>query len=330
MRLADFAEIFVILPATADILAKMAHGLADDLLSTTYVASYCPVLAVIAMNTKMYQHPATRANMEILQRRGVHLLHPERGYLACGVEDVGRLPGRERIMEKIARILGAGHALAGKTVLVTAGPTREAIDPVRYLSNPSSGRMGFALARAAVRMGAERVHLVTGPTELETPLEVARHDVISASQMFEAVKPLAPSADLILAAAAVSDFTPVEPSAQKLKKSALGKKITLNLKQTPDILDWVSKNRKPGAVVVGFALETEKALEGARKKLEEKGLDFIVVNNPLEEGSGFAEETNRVDVLDSGGGSIELPLMDKDELAGRLLQLVCAKLEKQS
>jgi len=321
VRLAEFAQILVILPATANFLAKMAHGLADDLLSTTYVACDCPVLVVPAMNTKMYDHPATRDNMEILERRGVHFLHPESGYLACGTEGAGRLPGLDRIVEKIALILGASDKLSGKRVLVTAGPTREALDPVRYLTNRSSGKMGFACARAAVRMGAEEVFLVAGPTELVTPLGVRRIDVESAREMFEAVRPLLGEVDLVVAAAAVSDFTPLDKSAHKIKKSLPDQEITLKLKAAPDILAYASKNRKTGAVVLGFAVETENEAEQALRKLRKKGLDFIVVNNPTEEGAGFAVDTNRVFILDAGGKRTELPLLDKGELAGRLLEL---------
>jgi phosphopantothenoylcysteine decarboxylase / phosphopantothenate---cysteine ligase len=327
VRLADFAEILVILPATADILAKMAHGLADDLLSTAYVASDCPVLAVVAMNTRMYEHPATRDNLYLLEKRGVQLLHPETGHLACGAEGVGRLPGRDRIIEKIVQILGGSNRLAGRKVLVTAGPTREALDPVRFLTNRSTGRMGFAVARAAVRMGAAEVHLVSGPSELATPLGVDRHDVVSALEMFESVKSLAGSVDLTVMTAAVSDYTLPVPSLSKIKKSDREQGLTLCLAQTPDILAFASQNRKRGAVVVGFAVETEKEVESAEKKLKRKGLDLIAVNNPLEEGAGFGFDTNRVTVIDAAGRRTDLPLMEKDEVAERLLEMAAEKLE---
>ncbi len=325
IRLAEFAEIFVILPATANILAKMAHGLADDLLSTTYIACKCPVLAAAAMETRMYNHPATQANLKLLEKRGVHVLHPETGYLASGKKGVGRMPGRDRIIERIALVLGVNSYLAGKTVLVTAGPTREALDPVRCLTNPSTGKMGFAIARAAVRMGAQDVHLVTGPTELDTPFGVKRHDVVSAADMLKAVKPLAGKVDLVVAAAAVSDFAPEKVSKSKLKKSAQGEKITLPLAQTPDILAFASKNRKKGAVVVGFAVETGKEIRNAMEKLQKKALDYIVVNNPRNQGAAFGGETNRAVILDSAGNRVELPLISKDELAERLLELVSGK-----
>ena len=325
LRLAEFAEIFVIVPATANILAKMAQGLADDLLSTCFLAAGCPVLAAPAMETKMYLNPATQANIALLESRGVRILHPESGHLASGAEGVGRLPDRERIIEKIVSILGAGDCLKGKTVLVTAGPTREALDPVRYLSNHSSGRMGFALARAAVRLGAKKVHLVSGPTALPTPLGVSRHDITTAAEMLAAVLPLAGKSDLVLAAAAVSDFAPETYAPQKLKKGAV--KNSLKLVRTPDILEYISKNRKPGAVVFGFALETENEIEHGREKLHRKALDFIAINNPLRKGAGFGGETNRVAVLDSAGGQTDLPLMSKEDLAGRLLELAAGAMK---
>ncbi len=321
VRLADFAELLVIVPATANILAKMAHGIADDLLSTSYISCDCPTLAVVAMNTRMYEHPATRENLELLERRGVHLLHPESGYLACGTEGKGRLPDRERIMEKIAQLLGASDTLAGLNVLVTAGPTREALDPVRYITNPSSGRMGFALARAAVRLGAARVELVSGPVELDTPPGVERTDIVSAEELFAAVQARAPQADLVVMAAAVGDWTPSEPQAHKIKKSSPDAELTLHLRQSPDSLAWAAAHRKPGATVVGFAVETQSEAANALDKLRRKGLDLIVVNNPLEAGAGFGVQTNRVTVLDAAGGKTELPLLDKAEVAVRVLEL---------
>ena len=327
VRLAEFAEILVITPATANCLAKLAHGIADDLLTTTYLACECPVLGVVAMNTSMYEHPATRANIAALEARGVHLMHPESGRLACGTEGVGRLPDRERIMEKISSILGGSSRLAGRKVLVTAGPTREALDPVRYLTNSSSGKMGFAVASAAVRMGADEVRLVTGPSDLPTPSGVIRQDVVSANQMFRAVKSLLASSDLLVMTAAVSDFTPRAPSRSKIKKDK-SSGLTLELKKTPDILAHCSKNRKPGAIVAGFALETDNDLEQALIKLRRKKLDYIVVNNALEAGSGPGSDTNRVTVLSSDGSRLEWPLLEKHQVAERLLELIARRLEK--
>ena len=327
VRLAEFAEIFVITPATANCLAKMAHGIADDLLSTAYLACECPVLAVVAMNAKMYEHPATRANLAVLKDQGVYLMHPEIGHLACGTEGVGRLPDRERIVEKIAFILSGSNKLAGRTVLVTAGPTREALDPIRYLTNSSTGKMGFAIAATAVRLGADKVHLVSGSSQLPTPLGVIRHDVVSASHMYQAMKRLLPLSDLLVMAAAVGDFTPRTPSLTKIKKDK-SSGLTLELKKTPDILAYCSKNRKPGSLVVGFALETENDLDLAALKLRRKKLDYIVFNNALESGSGPGADTNRVTILSADGSQLELPELDKLEVAETLLELIAQRFNK--
>lgn len=324
VRLADWAEILVITPASANILAKMAHGIADDLLSTTCLACDCPVLAVAAMNTIMYEHPATQANLATLEHRGVHLMHSERGHLACGSEGIGRMPGRRRIMEKITLILGASTKLAGRRVLVTAGPTHEHLDPVRYLTNASSGKMGFAIARTAVRMGAGDVHLVAGPCSLPTPLGVSRHDVTTASQMHETVDSLLSDSDLIIMSAAVADFSPLEASREKIKKEKR-ESLTLDLKPNRDILAHASKKRKPGSVIAGFALETENDIENATEKLRRKNLDYIVVNNALEKNSGPDADTNRVTILSAGGDHLDLPLLEKNQVAERLLELVAEK-----
>ncbi|MBW7996700.1 MAG: bifunctional phosphopantothenoylcysteine decarboxylase/phosphopantothenate--cysteine ligase CoaBC [Candidatus Glassbacteria bacterium] len=329
LRLAEFAELLVVAPATADILARMAHGLADDLLSTTLLSCPAPVLVAPAMESRMWNHPATRANLELLAERGVHVLPPETGRLASGATGAGRLPGREVLVEAIAGVLGAGDLLAGKTVLVTAGPTREMLDPVRFISNPSSGRMGFALARAARRQGAKRVQLVTGPVALTTPLGVERHDVTGAEQMLEAVESVAAQADLIFAAAAVGDFTPAQAQQQKIKKEDAGELI-LKLERTPDVLAWLSANRKKGAVVVGFAVETEREEEHALAKLEKKALDLVVLNNPSHAGAGFAGDTNKAVALGPGGLRQEYALMSKDELADKLIELAVIQTKEKN
>jgi phosphopantothenoylcysteine decarboxylase / phosphopantothenate---cysteine ligase len=321
VRLAEFAELLVIAPATANIMAKMAHGIADDLLSTTCLSCPAPVLVAPAMETRMWEHPATQANLELLQSRGVNFVAPQAGRLASGARGAGRLPERELLVRHIANLLGASSILAGKTVLVTAGPTREKIDPVRYISNPSSGRMGFALAAAAARQGADKVYLVSGPVSLPTPPGVERIDIDSADQLLDAVKKLASVADLSFAAAAVGDYAPREASQQKIKKDN-SEELILKLQRTPDVLAWLSSNRKRGAVVVGFAVETEREQEHALAKLERKGLDLVVLNNPTQAGAGFEVETNRVTVLGPKGFKRELALMSKDELADRLMELV--------
>ncbi len=320
VRLAEFAELLVIAPATANTLAKMAHGIADDLLSTTCLSCPAPVLVAPAMEARMWRHPATRANIELLQSRGVHLVPPAAGRLASGASGEGRLPDREVLVSHIAALLGGGSLLSGKTVLVTAGPTRERIDPVRFISNPSSGRMGFALAAAAARQGARKVYLVSGPVTLPTPPGVERIDIADADQLLREVQALAGRADLVLAAAAVGDYAPREASRHKLKKEN-SEELILKLRRTPDVLAWLSSNRKKDAVVVGFAVETEREEEHARAKLERKGLDLVVLNNPTQPGAGFGVETNKVTVLGPGGFKRELALMSKDELADRLLEL---------
>ncbi len=321
VRLAEFAELLVIAPATANIMAKMAHGIADDLLSTTCLSCPAPVLVAPAMETRMWEHPATRTNLELLKSRGVHVVAPEFGRLASGASGAGRLPEREVLVAHIANLLGAGNYLAGKTVLVTAGPTRERIDPVRFISNPSSGRMGFALAAAAARQGAEKVYLVTGPVALPTPPGVERINISGADQMLEAVKKLAAQSDLVFAAAAVGDYAPRQVSPHKIKKED-NEELILKLVRTPDVLAWLSSNRRQGATVVGFAVETEREEEHARAKLERKGLDLIVLNNPVQAGAGFEVETNKVTVLGPEGFKRDLALMSKDELADRLIELV--------
>jgi phosphopantothenoylcysteine decarboxylase/phosphopantothenate--cysteine ligase len=323
VRLAEFAELLLIAPASANVLAKMSHGLADDLLSTTCLSCPAPVLVAPAMETRMWEHPATRENIATLKNRGVHVLEPDSGRLASGALGAGRLPERDVIIEQAAWILGGGKLLSGKTVLVTAGPTRELLDPVRFISNPASGRMGFALARAAARQGAKKVHLVTGPVALPTPLGVVRHDVTGAEEMLKIAKALSPGADLVLAAAAVGDFSAGKAAPQKIKKG--GGKLKLELERTSDILAWLSKHRRKGATVVGFAVETEKETEHARSKLEAKGLDLIVLNNPTQPGAGFETETNKVTVLGPKGFQQDLPLMPKEELADKLIEIATGK-----
>jgi phosphopantothenoylcysteine decarboxylase/phosphopantothenate--cysteine ligase len=275
------------------------------------------------METRMWEHPATQENITTLKSRGVHVLEPDSGRLASGAAGTGRLPEREVIIEQTARVLGSGELLSGKTVLITAGPTREMLDPVRFISNPASGKMGFALARAAVRQGAKNVHLVTGPVTLRTPLGVERHDIAGAEQMLKAAQSIAAKADLVLASAAVGDFAAGKIAANKIKKK--DGKLKLEFERTPDILAWLSSHRRKGAKVVGFAVETEKETEHARSKLEAKGLDMIVLNNPTQPGAGFETETNKVTVLGPKGFQQDFPLQSKEELADRLIELAMGK-----
>ncbi len=318
IRLAREAEAVVVAPATADFLARAAHGRADDLLTATLLATTAPVLLVPAMNDRMWAHPQTRNNAAHLGTIGYRLLEPEEGMLAAGEgSGPGRMPEPETIFAHVARLLEA-PTLAGKRVLVTAGPTREPIDPVRFLSNRSSGRMGVAIARAAWRRGAD-VTLVAGPLEVSPPVGVRVRDVETTAQMAEAVCAELPSADALVMAAAPADFRAAEPATSKIKKGEAPP--TIALAATPDILRETRAARRRGAVIVGFALETDDALGNARAKLEGKGLDLVVLNRANEPGAGFGVGTNRVTLV-SKSNADELPLLSKDEVAERLLDRI--------
>lgn len=320
ITLAREADLVVVAPATANVLAKMAHGMADDLLSTTLLATRSPLLVAPAMNLDMWRHPATRANMDRLRERGVHIVGPESGALACGEEGEGRMSEPARIVEAAMEILGMTGSLAGRRVLVTAGGTREPIDPVRYIGNRSSGKMGYALAAAAKRMGAA-VTLISGPTGLEVPRGVEAIRVEKAAEMRREVTALAPRSDVVVMAAAVADFTPAEMKADKIKKGGRGG-LTLELEPTPDILEYLGRERVPGQVLVGFAAETGELLERAGRKLRDKGVDLIVANDVSARGSGFDSDFNKAALLFADGRVLELDLMPKDELAVRIWQAV--------
>ncbi|ACY46922.1 bifunctional phosphopantothenoylcysteine decarboxylase/phosphopantothenate--cysteine ligase CoaBC [Rhodothermus marinus] len=319
VHLGRWADLAVVAPATAQTLARLAHGFCDTMLAATLLSARCPVLLCPAMDHDMYHHPATQRNLELLRRYGYEILPPEFGELASGLKGDGRLPDPERIAAHVAALLARRHSLAGKHVLVTAGPTREMIDPVRCLTNPSTGTMGFALARAAARRGA-RVTLVTGPTLLPTPPGVTRIDVTSAQEMYEVVLQHADTADFVFMAAAVADYTPVETAPSKLKKEA--DELVLRLRRTPDILAELGRRRRPDQVLVGFAMETDNALENAREKLRRKNLDWIALNRLNEPGAGFGTGTNRLTLLHRSGHLEELPLLPKDEAAEALLDRV--------
>ena len=327
VALARAADAIVVYPATAHLLARAAGGLADDLLTTSLLAATCPVVLAPAMHTEMWQHPATRANADLLQERGVLLVGPADGPLMGGDTGPGRATDPEDVIAAVARALGGAGDLAGRSVVVTAGGTREAIDPVRYLGNRSSGRMGFAVAAAAARRGA-RVTLVAAPTDLPTPPGVDRLDVVSAVDMHEAVLPLADDADVVVKAAAVADFRPAGASDRKLKKA--DGVPTITLEPNPDILaDLGARRRDHGggpAVLVGFAAETHDVEVHARAKLERKGCDLLVVNDVTEQGAGFEHDTNRVVVLAADGARVDVPLATKAEVADRLLDEVVARL----
>ncbi len=322
VSLAKKADLFVIAPATANVLAKMAWGLADDMLTTTLLAARCPKLAAPAMNTGMWDNPATQENLETLRRRGVVLVEPGCGRLACGDEGRGRMAEPEEILEAMEPLL-TPHDLEGRTLLVTAGPTRESLDPVRYLTNHSTGRMGYEIARAARNRGA-KVVLVTGPSGLKPPAGVEVLPVTSAEEMFRAVSSRMAEADLVVKAAAVADYTPAHVSGEKIKKAPGD--LALELRRTTDILGWAGAHKAPDQVVVGFAMETRDLLENARKKLESKKADLIVANSLRTEGAGFGGDTNVVTLI-SPEGARELPLMSKYQVACRVLDEAAALLK---
>jgi phosphopantothenoylcysteine decarboxylase / phosphopantothenate---cysteine ligase len=315
IAVAQRIDALVIAPATANILAKLARGIADDFLTTLYLATTAPVIVAPAMNVNMWDHPATRANVEILRSRGVHIVPPDEGYLACGMTGAGRLAGVEAIAQTVSEILGIRHDLKEETVLITAGPTCEDLDPVRYLTNRSSGKMGYALADAAAWRGA-RVVLVSGPVSLEPPAGIKRISVRSAEEMHRAVLANLSAATFVIMAAAVADYRPVAPQATKIKRGA--GRLTLELEATPDILADVSRS-KGERVLVGFAAETDHVAEHARQKLAAKAADLIVANDVTATGAGFDHETNIVTLYLRNGRELPLPRMSKLEVAYRIL-----------
>ena len=316
IAVAQSIDALLVAPATADVLAKFAQGIASDFLSTLYLATTSPVVVAPAMNVNMWDHPATQANLEILKKCGVRIVEPGTGYLACGMTGPGRLAENEAIVAATLEVLGASQELTGETVLITAGPTREKIDPVRYLTNRSSGRMGYALAEAALRRGA-RVLLVSGPTALTPPgaAEVTR--VESAEEMHQAVLKLLPDATIVIKTAAVSDYRPKSPASQKLKRSG---PVILELEPTIDILAEIARH-KQSQLIVGFAAETQNVLENARKKLASKSLDAIVVNDVSREGVGFDSDRNAVTII-TQHEVVEVPETTKWEVAQRVLDQV--------
>jgi phosphopantothenoylcysteine decarboxylase / phosphopantothenate---cysteine ligase len=319
------ADVAIVYPATAHVLAKLAHGLADDLLTTTLLAARCPLLLAPAMHTEMWEHAATRDNVATLRGRGAQIVGPDDGPLMGGDTGPGRLVDPEVALELLARAVGGRSDLAGRRVVVTAGGTREAIDPVRFLGNRSSGKMGFAVAEQAARRGAE-VHLVAGPVSLPTPHGVIRHDVTTAMEMHDEVLALAADADVVIKAAAVADFRPAKVSTSKLKKAA-GVPV-VELEPNPDILlDLVERrgtSRRP--LIVGFAAETDDVEAQGRAKLERKGADLLAVNDVSGDDAGFGVDTNRMVVLARDGGRVDIPLASKREVADRILDEVVGRL----
>jgi len=318
IAVAQRTDLLLVAPATADVIAKFARGIADDFLTTLHLASTAPVVIAPAMNVNMWNHPATQENLEMLRARGVQVVQPDEGYLACGMTGPGRLAGQDAIVAAVREVLKLKRDLEGETVLVTAGPTFEDIDPVRYITNRSSGKMGYAVAEAAARRGA-RVVLVSGPTALDAPAGVERVSVRTAVEMYQAVRQHFSAATIGIFAAAVADYRPAEPLSQKLKRSK--DSLTLKLEPNPDILAGVAKE-KGARLVVGFAAETDHVAENARKKLSAKNADLVVANDVTAEGAGFDLDTNVVTLLARDGRDLALPKMTKREVAGRILDEV--------
>jgi phosphopantothenoylcysteine decarboxylase/phosphopantothenate--cysteine ligase len=319
IAVAQSIDALVIAPATANVLAKMAHGLADDFLTTLCLATKAPLIVAPAMNVNLWEHAATQKNLEILRERGVKVLNPDEGYLACGMTGAGRLTSIELIAQAVFHTLGLRDDLKDETVVVTAGPTEEPLDVVRYISNRSSGKMGYALAEAAHRRGA-RVVLVSGPTHLEPPSGVMIERVRTADEMAEAVRQHASQASVILMAAAVADFRPAEVHAQKIKKQNGIPQV--KLEPTHDILAEIASGRRADQVVVGFAAETERVAENAAAKLRSKRLDLVVANDVTQDGAGFDVDTNIVTLVSSDGRQVSVPKMSKLDVAHRILDEV--------
>ncbi len=318
ISLAKQADIFMIAPATANVIAKVAHGLADDMLTTTFLACKKPKYIVPAMNTQMYENPITQDNLEICRKYGMHVIEPASGYLACGDTGAGKMPEPETLFEYILQEIAFPKDLAGKKILVTAGPTQEAIDPVRYITNHSTGKMGYAIARAGARRGAE-VTLVSGPVNQTVPLGVTLVPVVSARDMFEAVTSRSAKQDAIIKSAAVADYRPAVVGTEKTKKS--DGDMSIALERTDDILSWLGDHRREGQFLCGFSMETQNMLENSKAKLEKKHVDMIVANNLKTAGAGFGTDTNVVTLITKDGAE-DLEKMSKDQVAHVLLDRI--------
>ncbi len=315
ISLAQRTDLVIIAPATANVCAKLAHGLADDMLTTSVLACKCPKLIAPAMNTNMYKNPVTQDNLDILRRYGWQVIEPASGRLACGAVGAGKLPEPEELVQHILLNLAFDHDLAGKKVLVTAGPTRESLDPVRFISNRSTGKMGYAIAKAAMLRGAQ-VTLISGPTSLPQPPFMDVISVESAEEMFQAVAASADKADFVFMSAAVADYTPESYCDNKIKKT--DGDMAIPLKRTQDILKYLGHHRREGQILCGFSMETENMLENSRKKLESKHVDMICANNLKTEGAGFGVDTNVITLI-TKNALVELPLQSKDAVAHAIL-----------
>lgn len=317
VSLADKADVMLVAPASANIIAKMAHGIADDMLSTTYLAMRCPVIVAPAMNVNMYNNPIVQDNIQTLKHYGKIVIEPAEGYLACGYTGKGKMPEPEDLLEYIIKEVAYEKDLKGKKILVTAGPTREKIDPVRFISNHSTGKMGYAIAKQAMLRGAE-VTLVSGPVNIKKPNFVNIIDVVSAEDMFQAVKANYENQDIIIKTAAVADYTPANYVDEKIKKKDNDSDLSIELQRTTDILNWLGHHKREGQIICGFSMETQNMLENSKKKLEKKNADMIAANSLKDTGSGFGTDTNHL-VLIKRDEIIDLPLMTKVEAADRLL-----------
>lgn len=321
VSLAKKADVILIAPATANVIAKLAHGLADDMLTTTVLAARCPKLIAPAMNTAMLENPATQENLATLRRYGFTVIEPATGMLACKDVGSGKLPEPEVLCEEIYRVIAREKDLQGLHITVTAGPTQESLDPVRFLTNHSSGKMGYAIAREAMLRGAD-VTLISGPVALKAPLGVKLVNITTAQEMLEGVQAALPQTDVLVMAAAVADYRPAVVADQKMKKGEGD--MSIPLERTGDVLGWVAQNRHPGLFVCGFSMETEHMLENSQKKRTKKKLDMIVANNLKTQGAGFGVETNVVTLITQDWVE-ELPLLGKDEVAGKLLTAIAAQ-----
>lgn len=325
VSLAKKADIVLIAPASANVIGKIANGIADDMLTTTVMACKCRKLVAPAMNTRMFENPILQDNLKKLEHYGMTVIQPEVGLLACRDVGAGKMPSEQVLLDYILREIRFEKDMTGKKVLVTAGPTRESMDPVRFISNHSTGKMGYAIARVAMERGAE-VTLITGPVSIAPPPFVTVVPVVSAAEMFEAVKEQSSGADIIIKAAAVADYTPVSVAEEKIKKQ--DGEISLSLKPTTDILKWLGGHRQEGQYLCGFSMETEHLLENSRAKLERKNLDMIVANNLKVAGAGFGVDTNVVTII-TRDDTLELPQLSKEEAAGRILGRIIEEIRSQ-
>lgn len=319
ISISDFADVFIIAPATANVIGKFASGIADDAISTTFLACNKPVFIAPAMNNRMYHHPLVQKNIDSLKNIGVHFINPTSGDLACGYKAEGRMEEPDAIFNQVVAFLNQSQSLTGKKVMVTAGPTVEAIDPVRFISNHSSGKMGIAIAYNLAQRGAE-VTLVCGPVNVSTNSSVKRIDVTSASEMLDVCTKLHPSMDVLVMAAAVADYTPEMVATSKIKKS--DNNLSIALKKTSDILKVLGENKQPHQLHVGFALETDHEEANALDKLSRKNLDFIVLNSLNDKGAGFGGDTNKITIIDKDQNTTVFPLKSKDEVANDIVDYI--------